>query len=193
MKKTILFTILIFTFLIIAQNCLAVDLLLDWPSLGGAKSLNELNKSGELGVPSLINYIYKFALGICGITALVSIMIGAAQYTFSAGNSSKAGDAKDRITSALLGILILLFAVLILNTINPDLVNLRLDVQNNDDNNNSTGYYCRGQCSNSGVWGCQAMTGVSSQNDAQQKCYALVLVECKGLTFTAIAGAQSCP
>ncbi|MFH1129455.1 MAG: hypothetical protein V1686_01845 [Patescibacteria group bacterium] len=120
MKKTILFTIIIFTFLIIAQNCLAVELLLKWPEIGGAK-LGE-----QSSVPELIKYIYTFALAICGITALISIVYGAAQYTFSAGNASKAEDAKKRITDALLGILILLFAVLILNTINPDLINLTL-------------------------------------------------------------------
>jgi dolichyl-phosphate-mannose--protein O-mannosyl transferase len=126
MRKFLFFIIAVFTFLIVAQNCLAVDLLLDWPKLGNQQSLNELNNKGDLGVPDLINYIYKFALGICGVTALVSIVYGGAQYAFSAGNSSKAEDAKDRITQALLGIVILLFAVLILRTINPDLINLTL-------------------------------------------------------------------
>lgn len=118
MKKIILFTIIMFGFLIIARNCLAVDLLLNWPDIGGG-SLAETSS-----VPDLISYIYKFALGICGLTALLSIIFGAAQYAFSAGDSSKAGDAKNRITQALLGILILLFSYLILYTINPDLVKL---------------------------------------------------------------------
>jgi dolichyl-phosphate-mannose--protein O-mannosyl transferase len=120
MKKIILLTILVFAFLVIAQSCLAVDLLLNWPSIGG-ESLGE-----QSSFPDLIKYIYTFALGICGIVALVSIVFGAAQYALSAGDSSKAGDAKDRITQALLGIVILLFAYLILYTINPDLVNLKL-------------------------------------------------------------------
>jgi hypothetical protein len=120
MKKIILLTTLIFAFLVVAQNCLAVELLLDWPTIGG-ESLGE-----QSSVPNLIKYIYTFALGICGLVALVSIIFGAAQYAFSAGDSSKTGDAKDRITQALLGIIILLCAFLILNTINPDLVNLKL-------------------------------------------------------------------
>ncbi len=118
MKKIIFLITAIFSFLMIAQNCLAVNLLLKWPELGDTK----LNAEGTL--PDLISYIYKFALGICGLTALLSIIFGAAQYAFSAGDSSKAGDAKNRITQALLGILILLFSYLILYTINPDLVKL---------------------------------------------------------------------
>lgn len=122
MKKIIFFTILAFIFLIIAHNCLAVELLLDWPKIGA----DNQKLGAQSSVPDLIKYIYTFALAICGITALVSIVFGAAQYAFSAGDSSKMGDAKDRITQALLGIVILLFAVLILRTINPDLINLNL-------------------------------------------------------------------
>jgi len=96
----------------------------------------------------LIKYIYTFALGICGIAALISIVYGAAQYTFSAGDSSKAGDAKNRITQALLGIVTLLFAVLVLSLINPDLIKLGIKlpkitpppIPEND-------YYCYGYCS----------------------------------------------
>lgn len=119
MKKFTLLIIISFAFLLIAQNCLAMQLLLDWPKINN-ETLGE-----QSTVPELIKYIYTFALGICGITALVSIIVGAAQYAFSAGDSSKAGDAKDRITQALLGIVILLCAFLILNIINPDLVNFK--------------------------------------------------------------------
>ena len=122
MKKVIFFAIVIFIFFIVSQNCFAVELLLKWPTIGD-QTLGE-----QSSVPELIKYIYTFALGICGITALASIIYGAAQYTFSAGDASKAGDAKDRITQALLGILILLAAVLILTIINPDLISLNLNI-----------------------------------------------------------------
>lgn len=118
MKKIIFLSITIFIFLTIAQNCLALGLLLDWPKI------NNSQLGAEATLPDLINYIYKFALGICGLTALVSIILAAAQYALSAGDSSKMGEAKNKITQALLGILILLFSYLILYTINPDLVSL---------------------------------------------------------------------
>ncbi len=142
MKKFIFFAITIFIFLTIFQNCFAMELLLDWPTIGD-QSLGE-----QSSVPELIKYIYTFALGICGIAALISIVYGAAQYTFSAGDSSKAGDAKNRITQALLGIVTLLFAVLVLSLINPDLIKLGIKlpkitpppIPEND-------YYCYGYCS----------------------------------------------
>jgi hypothetical protein len=123
MKKIIFLIIFSLFILISIRVCYAVDfqLNLEYPSVGGAET-----PSSNSTLPNLINYIYKFALLACGITALVAIIIGAFQYVTSAGDSSKAGDAKDKITSALLGILILLTSVLILRTINPDLVSLSL-------------------------------------------------------------------
>lgn len=108
------------------QSCQAVDLLIDkYPVVPGADTPSKENTD----LPSIINYIYRFALLACGIVAFVSILIGAVRYIFSAGNATIAGDAKDQITQALLGVLILLASVLILRTINPDLVNLNLSLQ----------------------------------------------------------------
>lgn len=120
MKKiffTILLLILFFGLLPIAKA--EQKLLIEYPKIGDI----DINKEGTT-LPEIIKYIYLFSLGIIGLVAFVSIIIGAVQYITSAGNDSKMGEAKDRITSALLGILILLSSVLILRTINPDLTNL---------------------------------------------------------------------
>lgn len=124
--KKILFVLIFLLFLFgVWQNCQAVDLLIDkYPEVGeGVKGPGETTD-----LPEIINYIYRFALLACGIVAFVSILIGAVRYIFSAGNTTVAGDAKDQITQALLGVLILLASVLILRTINPDLVNLSLSL-----------------------------------------------------------------
>ena len=103
------------------RNVFAIDLLLDYPNLPGATTPT----SGDSNqITETIKYVYVFALGISGIVALISILLGAGRYIFSAGNPSKATDAKDQIFSAVLGILLLVGSVLILRTINPDLVNL---------------------------------------------------------------------
>lgn len=121
MKKLIIITSITFVFLLLGfwQSCRAVDLLSDYPSIPGAET-----PGPGTTFPGLISYIYMFALATAGFVALVAILIGAIMYIFSAGNPSKAKDAKDRIFSALLGILILLASVLILRTINPDLVTI---------------------------------------------------------------------
>lgn len=104
--------------LIMAKNALAVSLILDYPNIGGS-DIEETTT-----IPGVIKYIYLFSIGIAGITALLSIIIGAFQYVTSAGSPDKVKDAKDRIFSAVIGVIILLASVLILRTINPDLVSL---------------------------------------------------------------------
>jgi hypothetical protein len=71
-----------------------------------------------------LSYIYQIGLGIVGITALLVIIYSGVLYITSAGNASQMGEAKDRIKSAILGLILALAAYLILYTINPDLVKL---------------------------------------------------------------------
>jgi len=141
MKKlffTILLLILFFGLLPIAKA--DQKLLIDYPKIGEM----DINKEGTT-LPEIIKYIYLFSLGIVGLTAFVCIIIGAVKYITSAGNDSKMGDAKDRITSALLGILVLLASVLILTTINPDLINLEFNLpetQNQQNLEKHVACYC---------------------------------------------------
>ncbi len=77
------------------------------------------------GLPQYINYLFIFGLGIIAILALTQMMIGGLTYILAAGNVAKVEDAKDTIKQALIGLGLLLVSYLLLNTINPDLVNLR--------------------------------------------------------------------
>ena len=72
--------------------------------------------------------IINFGFAIIGILALFMLIIGAYQYLMAAG-SGNASDAKDTITSALLGLILGLTAWVILYKINPDLVNMRAITQ----------------------------------------------------------------
>ena len=78
------------------------------------------------GLVNYINYIFNAALGIGGILAFVMIVVGGVKLMVSGGNPSKISDAKDQITSAIIGLLLLLGSWLILNTINPQLTVLTL-------------------------------------------------------------------
>lgn len=80
--------------------------------------------SAESGVSGLIGHFYQIALALVGVTAFGVIVFAGITYTLSAGNSSKQKDSIDWITSASLGIVLLLGAYLLLWTINPNLVNL---------------------------------------------------------------------
>lgn len=73
---------------------------------------------------TVVSWLYRFALGLVGIAVFGVIVYGAILYTVSAGNASKQADAKEWITSAIWGLLLLLAAYLILWTINKDIVDL---------------------------------------------------------------------
>jgi hypothetical protein len=72
-----------------------------------------------------INAVYKFGLWTIGICAMFMIIIGGYMYIVSAGNNASMGKAKGVITDAIIGLLLAFFAWLILNEINPNLVQMK--------------------------------------------------------------------
>jgi len=100
----------------------ATTIVKDYPELGG---INPGDK--EITLPEFIKYIFLFSLAIVGIVGLLAIVIGAFGYLTAVGNPQKASDAKNKIISALLGLLLLLGSYILLNTINPDLLELKVD------------------------------------------------------------------
>jgi hypothetical protein len=73
---------------------------------------------------------YQFALLIGGILAFGAIVFGGVKYVASAGNPSAQSDGKEWIWGALIGLLLLAGAYLILEVINPQLLNLNLPTLN---------------------------------------------------------------
>jgi len=62
---------------------------------------------------------------IAGLAAFGMIVYGGLRYTLSAGNIGSQEDAKEQITQAIVGLILLFGAYLILYTINPDLITLQ--------------------------------------------------------------------
>lgn len=81
-------------------------------------------QTNDTNLAKYISDLYTFGLAFVGASAFVAILIGAVEYTASGGNTSRQEDAKDRIQSAIYGVILLLFAVIILNTINSRLTEL---------------------------------------------------------------------
>lgn len=76
---------------------------------------------------SMIDYvlqIYQFGLWTIGIAAVFMISIGAFMYITSAGNTSQMGKAKEVIFDAIIGVILALTSYVLLNTINPALVQI---------------------------------------------------------------------
>jgi hypothetical protein len=83
------------------------------------------NTSGKL--QPYLESIYKAGLVMIVIGAILMISFGGFIYMASAGNTSMLKKGKGMITDAIIGLAVALSIWLILNIINPDLVNLSID------------------------------------------------------------------
>lgn len=124
-------------------------------------------------------FIYPFAISVAAILAVVMLIIaGLEMMTVSEGMRS---DAKQKIQNALLGLLLAVGAYLILRTVNPDLLNLkintskiRVQVQSQNisnpptsTNNNGTATQTQGSCVVDG----KTFSLTQAQCDAQKGDY----------------------
>lgn len=77
----------------------------------------------------IANYIksfYNYAVGITAVVATVVLMIGGLQWIIAGGSGEKISEAKAWITAALTGLVLALSSYMILDLINPKLVNLKV-------------------------------------------------------------------
>lgn len=77
--------------------------------------------------PTYVVDLYRLGIWIVGLSAMLMIVIGGFMYMSSAGNTSRISTAKTIIWDAIIGLVIALTAWLMLNVINQDLRDLRLD------------------------------------------------------------------
>ena len=72
-------------------------------------------------ISGYLQTVFLFGISLAGILAVVMIVRGGIEYITAYGNPGRIETAKNRITQALLGLLLAVGAWLILYTINPDL------------------------------------------------------------------------
>lgn len=89
-----------------------------------AVSLPTISPTQDLG--ELIVSIYNYAIAIVGLAVFVQFVRAGFTYLLAAGNAAEVGSAKTHMQNAILGALLLLSSYLILNVINPDLLNIKL-------------------------------------------------------------------
>jgi hypothetical protein len=77
-------------------------------------------------IADFIQYIYKYSFIVAAVLATIMVILSGIQWIVSGGDSSKIQSAKKRIGGSIIGVLILATSYVILQTINPALVNLRL-------------------------------------------------------------------
>lgn len=92
--------------------------LINFPEIPGTEGLDPAE-----GIPELIAFVYLIGLWLVGVAVFVQITIGGVRWLLSAGKPGEIEKAKSQITNAIFGLILLLSSYVILNTINPDLVN----------------------------------------------------------------------
>ncbi len=79
-------------------------------------------------IPFLGEYLaglYRYAVGVAGAVAVIMIVVAGFQWTTSGGSPDVIGTAKERITNAITGLLLILCSYALLYAINPELVRFR--------------------------------------------------------------------
>ena len=71
-----------------------------------------------------VNNIIPYAIGLGGLIAFILMVFGGLQIILSGGNPEKVKAGKEIITSAIAGLLLIIFSVFILKLIGVDLLNL---------------------------------------------------------------------
>ena len=89
----------------------------EWPAapLGGYTLTPETTLAG------LVGYFFGWGVGLGGLAVFISLIIAGIQYITSIADPGKIKEAKDRIKSSLIGLVLLLSSWAIFNLINPNL------------------------------------------------------------------------
>ena len=76
------------------------------------------------GLEKLLGEMYRFTIGLTGLAAMGMIIYGGVLYLTAGDNGGRITRAKSYIGNALLGLSLVLISWILLNTINPDLVDV---------------------------------------------------------------------
>lgn len=83
---------------------------------------------GKTTLETYIPAIFKLAIGLSAVAAVLMIVLGGFQY-ISSDALMKKSEGRERIKNAVFGLVLVISAWLILNTINPNLLNINLNIE----------------------------------------------------------------
>jgi len=77
-----------------------------------------------LTLTGFISYLFSFGISLAGIVALLCIIYSAFQLQTSSANPEKIKNAQERLTSCILGLLLIIFSIFILKLIGVDILRI---------------------------------------------------------------------
>ena len=93
------------------------------------KTANASSQGGGQDFIGWARWLYPFGLSVAAILAVFMLVLAGIQMVAAAGNTAMIESAKGKIWAAVFGLLIAAGSYLILRTINPDLINLELNLK----------------------------------------------------------------
>lgn len=78
---------------------------------------------------AFINALFKMTISIGAVIAVAQFVYGGIVYMMTESGAIQMGESKERMQNALLGLVMLLSTYVIFNQINPDLLNLNVNLQ----------------------------------------------------------------
>lgn len=91
------------------------------PGLSFDKAVCTSTECSNNWLAEYIEALYQYGIGIIGILAVITMMIGGILWLTAAGNDQRITDAKKWVGGSLMGVLIALTSYVILNMVNPAL------------------------------------------------------------------------
>lgn len=127
MKKVSLFALL-FLFLGFAPHVFAQS---DFTALAPIPGLTQGVTADSSSLPAFFNNLYKYAIGLAAVLAVIMIIWGGLEIS-TQDSVSKQGAGRERITQAIIGLVLVLSPVLVFSIINPNILNLSLGLKQLD-------------------------------------------------------------
>lgn len=94
------------------------------PGLNFDKAVCTDSECSNNWLAKYIQALYEYGIGIIGILAVITMMIGGIVWVTATGNAERVGEAKKWIGGSLMGVLIALTSYVVLNMVNPALTKL---------------------------------------------------------------------
>jgi hypothetical protein len=96
-------------------------------ALAPIPGLTDAESAGKKDFADFFNNLYKYLIGIAAVLAVVEIIWGGLEIS-TKDSVSKHSDGKERITQAILGLVLVLSPVLVFSIINPNILSLSLGI-----------------------------------------------------------------